>query len=227
MQQRFLVLASTSSRRHELLARLGVPFAVLDPAVEEPEPAPQAEASAYAVEMARLKAEAALAQLRRDGVPEAARQAEWLDVLTSDTTVALETEILGKPADREDALRILGRLSGSAHRVISSVSLRTFEPASGRVVEALDTADETGIRFRPLSDAEIRAYVDSGECFGKAGAYAVQESGDRFVEALDGRFSTVVGLPLALVAAVLRERGYAVPEPEELEERLDRRIEGR
>ncbi|MGE0432109.1 MAG: nucleoside triphosphate pyrophosphatase [Planctomycetota bacterium] len=195
-----LILASTSPRRHALLAGLGVPFEVLDPAVAEPDPAPGVSGPDYAQQMALLKARAAAAQLAAANRPPAL-------ILASDTTVDCNGEILGKPADRDDAIRILTALSGTTHVVSSAWCLIDAHGA-----EAVGV-DITRITFRPLERGEIEAYVDTGESFGKAGAYAVQEHGDRFVAHIDGEFSTVVGLPLPVVAELLQARGYRVTLP--------------
>ncbi len=201
---RRLILASSSSRRHELLGRLGVPFDTLDPDVDEPPPGPGAAGVTYARQMAELKAAAALARLPRGG------DAAVVDVLASDTVVEVAGEIMGKPIDRADAIRILTALSGSLHEVITGWCLVT---AVSRGDDAVSGADVTRVRFRALSQAEIEAYVDSGEAFGKAGAYAIQEHGDRFVADIDGEFTTVVGLPLPVVADLLEARGYPVRRP--------------
>ena len=193
-----LVLASTSPRRHALLAELGVPFQVMDPGVDEPDPKPGVSGAAYAEQMAILKAHAPLMR-----VPVGAL------ILASDTAVECNGQILGKPVDRADAIRILSALSGTTHTVASGWCLLDTRDASEEW-----GADITRITFRALSQSEIEAYVDTGESFGKAGAYAVQEHGDRFVARIDGEFSTVVGLPLPVVARLLQARGYPVRMPE-------------
>ena len=231
---RLLILASTSPRRRELLSRLGIAFGVMSPGADEPEPEPGSDGAAYAQAMAQLKIDAALHAIQRGLTlladdTSAERGAEpfalhgWIDVVASDTTVQLGASLLGKPQDRADALRMHAQLSGSQHRVLSSVCARTIALAHGDVVGGLDLVDETQIQFRETTPIEREAYVDSGEAFGKAGAYAVQETGDRFVHGIHGRFSTIVGLPLAPLADWLRAEGYPVP-PADAVEALDRRI---
>jgi len=183
-----LVLASASPRRRDLLTQLGVEFSVRAAAVDETPP-PGATADAAAREIARRKALAVLA-----AVPGAA-------VLAADTiVVAADGEFLGKPGDAADARRMLGKLSGTTHRVVTGVCL----VGAG---DAQTEADSTSVTMRPLTAAEVDAYVASGECFDKAGAYAIQESGDRFVTRVDGSWTNVVGLPMETVVRMLRAAG--------------------
>ncbi len=178
-----LTLASASPRRRRLLAEAGIPCSVQVPRVGEEAPE-RGDPHAVALRNAHAKARA---------VPGGA-------VLAADTVVALGDRLLGKPSDGPDARRILATLSGTTHRVVTGVVLR----AAGRLFER---SVETGVTMRPLSEEEIDGYVASGEPMGKAGAYAVQETGDRFVVALDGPFDNVVGLPMDAVRALLREAG--------------------
>jgi septum formation protein len=178
-----LILASASPRRRALLEAAGIAFRIR--VVEVVERLPErGDPHTVAVENARRKA-AAVA-----GDP----------VLAADTVVAVGDRILGKPMDPEDARAILRVLSGTTHRVVTGVALRSEGSTSVRSVE-------TSVTMRPLAPSEIEAYVASGEAMGKAGAYAIQESGDRFVTALDGPYDNVVGLPVATVRDLLREAG--------------------
>jgi len=118
-------------------------------------------------------------------------------VLAGDTIVEVDGEIFGQPVDADDARRMLGRLSGRTHRVHSGVALR----ANGQ--EAVETVT-TYVTFVPLTPGALEWYVDTGEPFGKAGAYAIQGSGGIFVERVRGSVSNVVGLPLTTVAALLQ-----------------------
>jgi len=127
-------------------------------------------------------------------------------VVAADTVVAAEGEVIGKPADRADAVAILSRLSGSRHAVITGVCF--IDTATGR--EAV-TSVTTWVTMRPMSRDEIQAYVDTGEAYGKAGAYAIQETGDRYVERVEGSFTNVVGLPVARVREMLKDFGVATP----------------
>jgi len=170
-----LVLASASPRRRVLLEEAGIPFVVAPVDVEEWEPA-RGDPHAVAVENARRKAEAG------DGDA----------VLGADTVVAVGDRLLGKPRDAADARAILRSLSGTTHSVVTGVALRTKTGVETRSVE-------TRVTMRILTDEEIDAYVASGEAMGKAGAYAIQETADRFVVAVDGPYDNVVGLPVATV----------------------------
>jgi septum formation protein len=184
-----LVLASASARRRDLLRDLGVQFRVQAADVDETPP-PRASPDAAAREIARRKALAVLA-----AVPGAT-------VLAADTiVVAADGEFLGKPADAADARRMLGKLSGTTHRVVTGVCL------AREGAEPQTASDTTAVTMRPLALAEIDAYVASGECEGKAGAYAIQETGDRFVTRLDGSRTNVVGLPMETVVRMLRAVG--------------------
>jgi septum formation protein len=174
-----LVLASASPRRRALLEAAGIAFAVAAPGVDEEEPA-HGEPHGVAQRNARRKAEAV--------------EGAW--VLGADTVVALGRRLLGKPRDDGEAAAMLRALSGTTHRVVTGVALRTPGAMLVRSVE-------TRVTMRPLSSDEIAAYVASGESAGKAGAYAIQESADRFVDRVDGPFDNVVGLPVATVRARL------------------------
>ncbi len=182
-----LILASGSPRRRELLAKMGYEFEICAPDVDEHVPGPAREAvRALAVRKAR-----AAAQGRTDGV-----------VIASDTLVSLDGAPLGKPAGAADARRMLRALSGREHEVFTGVC--AIDCASG--AEAVRVA-RTGVRFRALSDAEIAAYVDTGEPMDKAGAYAIQGGAGAFVEALDGSFENVMGFPVDEVGALLSAFG--------------------
>jgi septum formation protein len=119
-------------------------------------------------------------------------------VLGADTTVVVDGEILGKPADDADVARMLRRLSGRRHEVLTGVSLRRGAYEMGRV-------ETTAVEFAPLSDEHIAWYVASGEGRDKAGAYAIQGLASRFIPRIDGSYSNVVGLPLACVHELLTE----------------------
>jgi len=125
-------------------------------------------------------------------------------VLTADTTVALGAEILGKPADRADAERILATLSGRQHRVLTAVAIEFDERFEMTVSESLVT-------FAPLDEARIAAYVQSGESFDKAGAYGIQGRAGAFIERIEGSYSGIMGLPLFETAELLRTFGIVVP----------------
>jgi septum formation protein len=192
-----LVLASASPRRSELLTQAGYRFRVHPARI--PEDAFQGEDPiAYVTRLAREKAEAVFRQLTGAGdsqelLPDSESE---LAVLGADTTVTLDNIILGKPADAADATRMLRLLSGRTHRVITGVAVVTAES-----VEV--AAEVTAVRFLTLSDAEIADYVASGEPMDKAGAYAIQGRAARWIPRVEGCYFNVVGLPLALVSALL------------------------
>ncbi|MFN8018695.1 MAG: Maf family protein [Acidimicrobiales bacterium] len=196
-----LVLASASPRRRELLAQLGIPFEV-EPADIDETPLPDEPALELARRLAVGKAQAAVGRLPA--------LADGIVVLAADTVVAVEGEVLGKPVDPADAARMLGLLSGTRHQVMTGVAVA----ACWGTAATLDAAVEvTHVHMAPWTDEDITAYVATGEPFDKAGSYAIQEVGDRFVTEIEGSFDNVVGLPMALVRAMLRDAGLEVPEP--------------
>jgi septum formation protein len=197
-----VLLASASPRRRELLARAGLAFEVGPVDVDE-------ELSAFdsperaALELAARKAEAAArARLARE--PGAA-----LLVLAADTVVAVERsgrwELLGKPADAAEAGRMLASLSGTRHQVVTGVCAVRCPDLARR-----SGSERTWVTLRRLAPEEIQGYVASGEWRDKAGGYAIQESADRFVTALEeGGFDNVVGLPVGLSLRLLKELSSA------------------
>jgi septum formation protein len=200
-----LVLASASPRRSELLTQAGYRFRV-HPAHISEDPLPGEDPIAYVTRLAREKAEAVYLELTREltssDSQELSRDSEsGLAVLGADTTVTLDNMILGKPADAADAARMLRLLSGRTHRVMTGVAVVTAES-----VEV--AAEVTAVRFLTLSDAEIADYVASGEPMDKAGAYAIQGRAARWIPRIEGCYFNVVGLPLALVSAMLESWGY-------------------
>lgn len=182
-----IILASGSPRRRDLLLQIGASFRVVvsDAAEESGDALPPEELT---VRNASAKAMAVAAQ--------------WPDfpVLGADTVVSLDGHIYGKPGGREDAVRMLSELSGRTHQVTTGMALAV----GGRV---FTDAAVTEVRFAPLSEAEILAYVESGEPLDKAGAYAIQGKAAVFVESLHGSFSNVVGLPLHAAARLARKAG--------------------
>jgi len=184
-----LYLASRSPRRRQLLEQAGVEFLPLD--VEVPEqPAPGEQPQDYVARVARDKARAGYARVERGQDA----------VLGADTEVVLDGEVFGKPADAAAASAMLRRLSGRTHRVISCVCL-----VDARGEHAATCVSE--VRFAPLDEPVIDAYVASGEPFGKAGGYAIQGRAAVFVAHLSGSYSGVMGLPLHETAGLLREAG--------------------
>src|ERR1017187_3280251 len=180
-----LVLASASPRRRELLAQAGYTFTV-QPADILEDVRPGEEAIAYVTRLAREKAQAVYAQLADPASI----------VLGADTTVTVDREILAKPTDPQDAARMLRLLSGRPHGVVTGVALVSAESAEV-------AAEVPAVRFLPLSDEEIAAYVATGEPLDKAGAYAIQGRAARWIPRIEGDYFNVVGLPIALVSGLL------------------------
>ena len=192
-----LVLASASPRRQELLRNAGIPFTVEPANIDETPLA--GEAPRECAE--RLAREKALAVWRM-------RPQDF--VLGADTIVVVDAVILGKPVDAVDAGRMLRLLSGRAHRVITGVCLTRAGDSRYQIkaAELAQTASETTlVTMTSLSEDEIREYVASGEPMDKAGAYAIQGMASRWIPRIEGDYSNVVGLPVALVYRMLREQG--------------------
>jgi septum formation protein len=182
-----LILASASPRRAELLTAAGFAFDVMPADVDET-PLPGEDPMQYALRVARDKAGRVEAHCRESATL----------VLSADTVVVANGEILGKPQDPGDASRMLRLLSGGAHDVHTAVVLRRGRVERSEVVT-------TRVWFQPLDEAEISWYVDSGEPEGKAGAYAIQGRAARFIQRIDGSWSNVVGLPIATVYQLVHE----------------------
>ncbi len=178
-----LVLASQSPRRREILERAGIPFVVRPAPVDESRLGGESP-DAHVRRLAREKAESVSASPGEI-------------VLAADTVVVVGDEILGKPSDADDAVRMLRMLSGREHLVLTGVCLR----ASSRVI--VDVAS-TRVRFVSVPESEIRDYVAGGEPMDKAGAYAVQGLASRYIDRIEGCYFNVVGLPVALVYQHLR-----------------------
>lgn len=174
-----LILASTSPRRRELLSRLKLPYEVVAPSYEEKETglSPEDECRHHAEHKARSVA--ALYPADR--------------VLGCDTLIACDDEIIGKPKDTADAVRILQKLSGREHRVLSAVFL--IDPDNGPKKHL----EVVRVVFRSLSQDQIENYVATGEPMGKAGAYAIQGQGRAFIASVDGEEEAVIGLPLIIL----------------------------
>ncbi len=188
-----IYLASCSPRRRELLTQIGVPHTVLAVEVEEC-PRPGEPAADYVLRVARDKALAGWnAPARLDDRP----------VLSADTAVVIDGDILGKPHVRDEALRMLARLSGREHAVYSGVAVVRGEAVAQRL-------NLSRVVFRAIDEAERAAYWASGEPADKAGGYAIQGLGAAFVASLQGSYSGVMGLPLFETVELLREFGVDV-----------------
>ncbi|MDO9437465.1 nucleoside triphosphate pyrophosphatase [Hydrogenophaga sp.] len=195
----FIYLASQSPRRKQLLEQWGVRCELLLPDAEEDaeslEIAKPGEApAAYVQRVTALKLQAALDRLKRRGLPPA-------PVLCADTTVALGRRILGKPEDAAEARQMLSDLAGKRHRVLTAVAVGITK---SRIWSALSAS---WVTFEPLSAAQIKRYVDSGEPMGKAGAYGIQGRAGLWVSHISGSYSGIMGLPAHETAQVLHAAG--------------------
>ncbi len=179
-----LLLASSSPQRRAILDQLGLPYRAVEPAYEEL-PLPL-----EAIELVRTHAQGKARSVER-------REGDGA-ILGVDTAVVIDGDVLGKPADADDALAMLGRLAGRDHVVASGLTLRLGE---------LETTEHatTVVRFRPFDARALARYVALGEWRGRAGSYAIQGRGAALVDSIDGDYLNVVGLPAALLLRVLLE----------------------
>ena len=186
-----LFLASTSPRRRELMQQVGWPFEVVKISVDET-PLEDESPSDYVARLAVAKAQAGLALVESGDT-----------VLGADTTVVLDGEVLGKPADREEAFAMWSRMAGRVHQVLTGVALARDGAVIHRVVV-------TEVHFRQMTRLDMEAYWASGEPADKAGGYGIQGRGALLVDRISGSYSNVVGLPLAETAQLLTQFGYSV-----------------
>jgi nucleoside triphosphate pyrophosphatase len=194
-----IVLASASPRRQELLRNAGIPFTARPADIDET-PRDGEIPQACAERLAREKALAVFKSHSRDYV------------LGADTIVVVDKAILGKPRDADDARRMLRLLSGRTHAVVTGVCVvgansRRSEKTPAAAHEITIASESTLVSMNDISDDEIRDYVASGEPMDKAGAYAIQGMASRWIPRIEGDYSNVVGLPVAMVYAMLRKRG--------------------
>jgi septum formation protein len=190
-----LVLASASPRRQELLRNARIPFTV-QPANIDETPHPSELPRDYAERLAREKA-LAVWNLRSQNND---------TVLGADTIVVVDGAILGKPTDAADASRMLRLLSGRLHEVITGICLASPAKTKGEIPELKICSETTLVTMNEISDEQIREYVETGEPMDKAGAYAIQGIASRWIPRIEGDYSNVVGLPVALVFAMLRKK---------------------
>ena len=187
-----IILASGSPRRRELLSSLGLTFEVYKPDVDESH-LPDEDPAELCARLSRLKARVG-AERFSDAV-----------VIAADTIVVIDGQVLGKPIDREDAVRMLNMLQGREHEVLTGLSV-----CLGAGKRVLTHVERTLVRFRTLSREDIAAYVLTGECDDKAGAYAVQGKGSLLVEGITGDYFNVVGLPVCRLGLMLHELGISL-----------------
>lgn len=194
-----LILASASPRRRELLRQIGVEFDVEAVDIDE---TPEVDESPldYVRRMAEEKAKACWTNQQHDNA---------VAIIGSDTSVIIDGEILGKPADFQAAEAMLKRLSGRAHQVMTSVCLLVGDAGSNSSPAIDCQVVTTDVYFKPVDEQQIAAYWHSGEPQDKAGSYGIQGFGALLVERIDGSYSAVVGLPLAEVGEMLKNAGIA------------------
>lgn len=194
MQTREIILASASPRRRELLAGLGVEFRIVHTDLDE-SPMEEETAKEHAIRLARAKARAVL------------RDHDKALIIGADTIVTIDGEILGKPADKDDARRMLALLSGRTHTVVTAYS------AIDAAKELEETkAIETLVTVKELTKEEINNYVETGEPMDKAGSYAIQGQGKFIVESIEGSYTNVVGLPTEELRETLSRAGVVTKE---------------
>ncbi|MDC8784334.1 Maf family protein [Roseateles koreensis] len=209
MSFEFVYLASQSPRRRQLLDQLGVRYEVLLLGTDEdPESLevvlPGEDPEAYVARVTQLKLLAALDRLAARGLPAA-------PVLCSDTTVALDQHILGKPLDADEALQTLSLLAGRRHRVITAVAVAAGMAGAAHLGELAPqqyrALSVSTVDFSEIDPEQLRRYVASGEPFGKAGAYAIQSQAAAWISRIEGSYSGIMGLPLFETAQLLRKVG--------------------
>ncbi len=192
-----LILASASPRRRELLDQIGVSYKVYPVDIDET-PKTSENAQHYVIRVAAEKSAACIQRL-----------SPALPVLAADTSVVINGDILGKPENETHAMQMLQQLSGQSHSVYSAVSIRGVCRSDGHIFHQ-QALSITKVKFRQITQAEIKAYWQTGEPQGKAGAYAIQGRGSVFVESINGSFSGVMGLPLFETADLLTKQGIKV-----------------
>lgn len=178
-----VILASSSPRRREIIARLFGEIEIMSPDVDE-SALPSEEPVRHAERVSALKAASSMREMMHSGGDEL--------IIASDTIVTLDGRIIGKPADYQDAVRTITSLSGRTHSVITAITL--VHRADSAVT--VTSSEETGVTFKPMDESAIHAYLSLIEYSDKAGSYAAQEHGDRIIESISGSFTNVIGFPL-------------------------------
>lgn len=189
-----LVLGSTSPRRRQLLKNLGVPFSLLSPGIEEPEAESGEDAADFALACARLKNHACATIAEKTAT-----------IITADTIVVIDNQILGKPDNVEEALAMLLKLNGATHVVHTCFCIRLRNGVE------ITRKCHSAVRFHKWPRQALAAYAASGEPLDKAGGYAIQGQGVFLAAAIDGSWTTVVGLPMAEITACLLENKVILP----------------
>lgn len=185
-----LILASNSPRRKEIFTKMGFDFLVM-PSDKEPHIDINADAINSALNSAKIKAEDIFSRNQDDVV------------VGADTVVSVDSKVLGKPKDRDDAFNMLKMLSNKKHQVITAVYVCSPKKSKGFV-------NVTDVEFYDLDDNEINAYIDTNECMDKAGSYAIQGKGFRLVKAIHGDYNNVVGFPAAEFLRFLKKENIEI-----------------
>lgn len=203
-----VVLASSSPRRIELLTNLGFVFDIIPSDVDETVE-PGKTAAGTVIQLAKLKADTVYERVTQNDDWKAGDENCRLLVIGADTTVVLDNKLIGKPEDVEDAHSMLRELSGRCHDVFTGVVI-LYKDSSSKTPIEISSFEMSHVFFRNLTEEEIIAYVKTGEPMDKAGSYALQGIGSAFVQAIEGCFTNVIGLPVPLVVSMLRRAGITV-----------------
>ena len=193
--QRRMILASGSPRRIELMKWICKEYDVITADVDET-PLPQELPQELVRRLSFSKARKVFRQTQGPRV-----------VIGADTVVALGSEILGKPVDADHAREMLQKLSGSHHKIYTGVAILWDDPCAQEQMGCVRFVEDPGVEFYPLSKEEIDQYVQTGEPFGKAGAYAIQMQGGLFVRRIEGDYNGIVGFPVSRIYHILRDKG--------------------
>jgi septum formation protein len=188
-----LILASTSPRRREILALLGLPFDVIQPDFEE-------------MLSSQCSIEEEVMEFATGKATSVARRHPEAIVIGSDTMISLDHEKIGKPRDLPDARAMLNKLAGRTHSIYTGVRI-----IDGSVGPGLTALEKVTVKMRDFSDAKIQDYLACGESLDKAGSYSIQGKGRELIASIEGDYLAAVGLPLKSIADYLKERGIAVP----------------
>lgn len=198
-----IILASASPRRKELLEQVGLPFEVMTSHVEERISSARPDRVVEELSCQKAEAVAEALELSRPACPEEGRE-KGLLVIGADTVVALDGAILGKPADREDAVTMLERLQGRGHEVYTGVTLLYRAAGASEWVRSC-FHERSRVYFFPMTRAEISEYVQTGDPMDKAGAYGIQGLCARYISGIEGDYNNVVGLPVGRLYQEIKE----------------------
>ena len=191
-----IILASKSPRRKEILENLGIEIEIIT--AETDESSEERDPSALVRELAERKG-----RVVAEEIEERIGENERTFIISSDTVVALDGEILGKPRDLDDARRMLKMLEGRSHSVFSGIAV--IEISGGRITKSASATEETLVYFAPMSDSDVEFYINTENVLDKAGAYAIQGIASTFIDKIDGDYFNVVGLPVRRLFKLLSD----------------------